>query len=80
MHASLVGNGSTPSAQKQRNLLGYYTEGSLLTTRNVQNARAAVRPHLEYAAPVWDPHLLRVIKRVEKVQIFGLKMCLNDCD
>ena len=39
-----------------------------------------VRPHLEYAAPVWDPHLLKDIKSVENVQKYGLKMCLKRWD
>ena len=34
-----------------------------------------VRPHLEYAVPVWDPHHLGHIEALEKVQRFALKMC-----
>ena len=38
---------------------------------------AFVRPHLEYAAPVWDPHLIKhnIIELLEKVQKFTLKVC-----
>ena len=36
-----------------------------------------VRPHLEYAASVWDPHLVKDITYVENVQKYGLKMCLK---
>ena len=31
-----------------------------------------VRPHLEYAAPVWDPHLQKDIDKLESVQTFAL--------
>ena len=33
-----------------------------------------VRPHLEYAAPVWDPHLQRDIQLLEGVQTFACRM------
>ena len=36
-----------------------------------------VHPHLEYAAPVWDPHLTNDINKLENVQTFSLKMCLK---
>ena len=31
-----------------------------------------VRLHLKYAAPVWDPHLLKDVDKQEKVQKFAL--------
>ena len=34
-----------------------------------------VRPHLEYAAAVWDPHLQRDIQHLESVQKFALRVC-----
>ena len=37
-----------------------------------------VRPHLEYAAPVWDPHQHGQIDSLEKVQKFALKMCIGN--
>ena len=37
-----------------------------------------VRPHLEYAAPVWDPHLQKEIDKLEKVQKFALRMCTKN--
>ena len=42
--------------------------------------KTLVCPHLEYAAPVWDPHLLKDIESVENVQKYGLKMCLKRWD
>ena len=32
-----------------------------------------VRPHLEYAAVVWDPHQINLINKLENVQKFALK-------
>ncbi len=37
-------------------------------------------PHLEYAAPVWDPHLSKDISMMENVQKFALRMCLKNWD
>ena len=48
--------------------------------RLIEMYKYLVRPHLEYAAPVWDPHLLKDIKSVENVQKYGLKMCLKRWD
>ena len=36
-----------------------------------------VRPHLDYAAQVWDPHLQKDIKSLESVQKCALKICLD---
>ena len=36
---------------------------------------SSVRPHLEYAAAVWDPHLQKDINKLEKLQTFALRMC-----
>ena len=36
-----------------------------------------IRPHLEYASPVWDPHCVSQIGVLEKVQKFSLRMCLK---
>ena len=36
-----------------------------------------VRPHLEYACEVWDPHLDKDIKLIEKVQDFASRVCLK---
>ena len=34
-----------------------------------------VRPHLEYAIPVWDPYLSKDIEAIESVQRFASKVC-----
>jgi len=39
----------------------------------LQLYKACIRLHLEYAAPVWDPHQLGLIKCLENVQKFDLK-------
>ena len=39
-----------------------------------------VRPHLEYAAPIWDPHLVKDIIKLENVQKFAMKMCSKQWD
>ena len=41
---------------------------------------AFVRPHLEYAVPVWDPHLIKHTELLEKVQKFALKVCTKSWD
>ncbi|KAK8748335.1 hypothetical protein OTU49_016085 [Cherax quadricarinatus] len=33
-----------------------------------------VRPILEYAAPVWNPHLIKHVKKLEKVQRFATRL------
>ena len=37
-----------------------------------------VRPHLEYAAAVWSPHLKRDIALIEGVQKFALRMVMGE--
>ena len=34
-----------------------------------------VRPHVEYAAPVWDPHAVQDIQSIESLQKFSLRTC-----
>ena len=36
--------------------------------KSLKAYKAIVRPQLEYAAPVWDPHTKEDIKRIESVQ------------
>ena len=37
-----------------------------------------IRPHLEYAAAVWDPYLSKDINLLEKTQGFALKVCAKN--
>jgi len=39
-----------------------------------------VRPHLEYASDVWDPHLQKDVTLIENVQKFGLRICAKQWD
>ena len=39
-----------------------------------------VRPHLEYACQMWDPHLLRDKNKLEGVQKFGLRLASHQWD
>ena len=36
-----------------------------------------IRPHLEYAIQVWNPHLLKDINKIENVQKFALRLCVK---
>ena len=37
-----------------------------------------IRPHLEYAAPVWSPDLTKDVNRLEHVQKFALRVCTKE--
>ena len=39
-----------------------------------------VRPHLEYAVPVWNPYLQKHVHNFEGVQKFALKVCTKSWD
>ena len=41
---------------------------------------AIVRPHLEYASQVWDPHLLKDQQTLENIQKFACRVCLKQWD
>lgn len=36
-----------------------------------------IRPHLEYAAPMWSPELIKDINKLENVQKFALRACIK---
>ena len=70
-------------AVRQGNCWDYYTEN----TTNMQSHRSLlqlyvslVRPHLEYASPVWNPYLQKNINPLENVQKFALRMCSKRWD
>ena len=39
-----------------------------------------IRPHLEYAAPLWDPHLQKDVDMLENVQKFAVKLITRKWD
>ena len=46
----------------------------------LQLHKTFIRPHLEYCSIVWDPYLVKESEALEKVQRFGLRMCLKQWD
>ena len=48
------------------------------TSTLLQLYKSFIRPHLEYCAIVWDPHLLKDVEALEKVQRFAPRMCLKN--
>jgi hypothetical protein len=39
-----------------------------------------IRPCLEYACQVWNPHLVKDVEKLEKVQKFALRLCVKQWD
>ena len=62
-------------ARQQLGLLyrQFYGDSSTSTLKALYITQ--VRPHLEYATPVWDPHLSKDINALESVQRFASKVC-----
>ena len=65
-------------SSKARQQLGllyrqFYGDSNTTTLRALYITQ--VRPHLEYAIPVWNPHLSKDIEALESVQRFASKMC-----
>ena len=63
---------------KARKVIGvlyrhFYTNTDRTTLLKLYTA--LVRPHLEYACQVWNPHVMRDKEKLEKVQKFALRMC-----
>ena len=54
----------------------YYQHSNTDTLKQLY--MSSVRPHLEYATAVWDPHLQKDINKLEKVQTFALRMCTKN--
>ena len=47
---------------------------------NKQLYPSLIRPHLEYACPVWDPHTLKDKELLEDVQKFAFRMATKQWD
>ena len=39
---------------------------------------SVIRPHLEYAAPVWSPNLIKDVNKLEHVHMFALRVCTKE--
>ena len=65
--------------KKARKVLGaIYHRISKNTNDSLTVLKLYIRPHLEYAAQVWNPHLEKGIQGLEKVQKFALRICNKD--
>ena len=65
---------------KARKMLGllyrtFYTDSS--STSLLKLYATVIRPSLEYACQVWDPHLVKDVEKLEGVQKFALRICLK---
>ena len=67
-------------ARQLQGLLYRRFYGLIDTKGMIELYRTLIRPHLEYAVPVWAPHLAKDIDKLEKVQKFGSKICLKSWD
>ena len=56
----------------------YYQHSNTDTLKQLY--MSSVRPHLEYATAVWDPHLQKDINKLEKVQTFALRIVYKKLD
>jgi len=68
---------------KARKILGLLYRRFYKNTSNealLQLYISLVRPHLEYASPVWNPYLKKDIKQLEDVEKFALKMITMQWD
>ena len=54
-----------------RNFAKYTSDSTVI----LKMYKALVRPHLEYAAQVWSPYMVKDIELLEKVQRFALRIC-----
>ena len=56
----------------------FYTSSNINIATLKQLYLSFVRPDLEYAAQVWNPHLRTHINSLERVQKFALRMCCKN--
>lgn len=74
---------STGVCNKAKKILGlvyrqFYTSSSPETLKQLY--LSLIRPHLEYAAQLWDPFMQKDISKLESVQKFALKMITHRWD
>ncbi len=60
---------------KSRNLVGLLYRNFYNFSNPFTLHKSLIRPHMEYANPVWDLFLVKDIKAIEGVQKFALRVC-----
>ena len=73
----------TSICNKTRKLIGMYYRKFYKYSNQVTSLKlykSIIRPHLEYASPVWSPHLVKDIKCIEDVQKLALSVCTKYWD
>ena len=50
------------------------------TSSLLQLYTSLIRPCLEYACEVWNPHILKDVEKLENVQKFALRLCVKQWD
>ena len=65
-------------AKKVLGLLYWRFYNHLSTDALIQLYVSLLRPHLEYAYPVWAPHLVKDVRAIEDVQKFACKMATHN--
>ncbi len=65
---------------KANRSLGFIKRNLYACSKGVKESayKTLVRPHLEYASSVWDPHLKKHINQIEKVQRSGARFVAGD--
>ena len=64
---------------KANKTLGFLRRNLKIRSKAIKETayKALVRPVLEYAAAIWDPHLLKEIEALEKVQRRAARFVLH---
>ncbi len=64
---------------KSRKLVGLLYRNFYKFSIPLTLSKLLIRPHMEYASPVWDPFLAKDIKAIEDVRKFALGVCTKSC-
>ena len=64
---------------KGNRMLGFLRRNLKVASRHIKETayKAIVRPILEYASSVWDPHTTKLIRKLEMIQRRAARFCLN---